>query len=175
MKRPPFIEKLPLLDRVTRYELFSMIEMKSYPPNQIIPIDDDHIYIVKRGMIKCSFINDKGNMDVSLLVEEDVFGNVELIDLLPFKYGLQYSSLENTCLFLIPKKQWNSYVLSLAGLSEVWTVLIDRQKCITNVWLSQFRRVRKERLLVRLLQEKPQLLKRDRLRHVCRILNIEQE
>jgi hypothetical protein len=149
--------------------------MESYPPHNVIPIDEEYIYIIKKGMIKCSFVDKDQNTDLLVLVEEDIFGNAELIDLLPFKCGIQYSSLENTCLFLITKKQWNSYVLSLASLSEVWMELIDRQRCITNVWLGQFRRVRKEKLLVRLLQEKPQLLKRDRLRHVCRILNIEQE
>ncbi|MBP1638681.1 MAG: hypothetical protein H6Q17_264 [Bacteroidetes bacterium] len=175
MKRPPFLENMHWPDNVTRFRLLNMIIMRSYPPHSIIPIDDEYIYVVKKGMIKCSFIDKSKDIDVFLLVEGDVFGNSEQKEILPAKYHVQYYSLENTCVFLVPKIKWYFYVSTISNLYGVWMKQLELQKDTTQTWLRQFRKVKKETLLMQLLKEKPQLLKRDRFRHVVNILHIESQ
>lgn len=173
MNRVPFLEKSSRLDRTTRFTVSQMIVTQSYAPRCLIPIQEDYIYVVKKGMIKCSFIEKTKNIDMFLLVEDDIFGNAEWLEILPYKYNVQYYSLENTCVFLIPKTKWYGYVATNIKLHQIWMEQIEKQQLITTTWLKQCGRIKKENIFLQILQKKPQLLKRDRVRHLYKVLNLE--
>jgi CRP-like cAMP-binding protein len=156
--------------------LSSMILRESYRPHSMVPINNRYIYIVEKGMLRC-FAIDRGQIvTIALVVEDDIFGVPELMAEMPDKYSaLYYCAEENTKIVLLDKERWYDFMVQHDDFKVKWEAQIEKQKYGMRQWLCGLRNNNKARLFVRLMQTKPQLLKKNRLRHLYEIFNLKVE
>ncbi len=155
------------LDSRAKIALLSMIKRECYRPHDLIPINNECLYVVEKGLLRWLAVENDKEVTIAFVVENEIFGMPELVTEIPCKYSiLYYCAEENSKILVLDKEKWNRYISAYSDLQMSWVAQVEKQRCALDQWLRQFRNKNKERLFVELMRNKPQFLKNNRLRHL---------